>query len=240
MIIRLRKRLKFGDGAEDFAHYVSVVFAHISNIIRVANVEHRVPAAGAMFGGVAGREYVELNVTYELQPSVAEGFDVVQAIRDAVGLRDDLEVLQLEQPPVVVKIPAIVQAGEAAGSTPYAINPIFARFVATNPQYLQQLRENNVHEVRLVCHRIPGGNLLRYAGALETAMRGGEINPNNPYQRIAGLVMNDLNLRTTFATHEITRIELRVTPGAGAELMITEAVADARRHEAGPAPRMRL
>lgn len=222
MIIRLRKRLGLGESAENLEEYMRTVFAHISNIIRITNVAHQAPAAAsAMFGGPVGAEYIELNVTYELQPLVEEGFDVAQAIREAVGLRGDLDLLQVEQPPVVVRLPAIVQVEGLAGVNTYRINPIFARFIATHPDYLQQLREQNVQEVRLIFHRIPGGNLLQYTGQIET-IRQGAVDQDSPYRRIAGIVTNDPALRTRFATREITGIELRVTPGAGAGLTITE------------------
>lgn len=247
-IILRRNVTSFGSGQgsdltrsirrEEAVQYVRTVFAHLTHMIRIDQIEYSPPARGFMYGSSMQEQIV---VHYDVQPLSASE-NIGQAIRDAVALRGDLVLESLEVPRPRMQVAAIQEVeAEVLGSHKYSVHPLYAQFLARAPEQCQKIRGTDVVEVKLTFVQ-DDPEQWRYTGNIATETRRGTPSPAqllvNPYHRLASVIpqSNSAVLRADILSDGFRGLQITVYADGNIAIDTQKAAASAHEHEI-PHPR---
>jgi hypothetical protein len=217
-------------GHQDAESYIRVIFAHITDKIRIVNVASQTnnSAHRSMFSNEE-----TIVVDYDTQGLAAATENIKQIIEDAVSLRGGLQLVSIEVPPVMRVIEAICLTNDSS----YIIDPNFARFVAAKSEYRQKLQSDNVESVKLG-YEMVSPNQLRFTGriATQTSAHSSLSSSSNPYHCFAIACQNAL--AQDILSSNIVRISMTMNAG-GMQIQLAKAAPTetAAAAASSPAPR---
>lgn len=196
-------------GSQSVEQIVRSTFAHITNKIRIAEINSK-------SNGI-------IDINYELQGGVTENDDIRKLIEDAVALRSYLKLLELQAPAPqallnLEAIPLIATAQD--GRKCYSPQVYFLECLARNNDYRQQLINTpNILSVTLQAIAV-GPNTVNFTGAIGTRTGAGPVAAQ--YSKLAEIVENDSGLRQKCLEETIVAMDFIVFPNGRSTINIRE------------------